>query len=243
MNIKDELTCKHCNEIYTNPITLTCCGENFCKQHVAELTLNYSSNKFTCPLCNQENSNQNLNVNKLIQKMVENELHKFQINSKYRETLESLKHEVRKMETILKDPENVIYEEISELKRQVDLDRERLKSEIDELADGLIKQLEEYEAKFKKEYKVNVDFDVYNGLLDSYRKQLAEYEKCLNLFSTNYRERKNRKKSSEKVINRLQYKINEVKKKLFSNLSITFKPITSTIKDLFSQLIVKVFLL
>jgi hypothetical protein len=40
MNIKEELTCKYCNEVYKNPITLNCCGENICKQHVEELTSN-----------------------------------------------------------------------------------------------------------------------------------------------------------------------------------------------------------
>ena len=41
----------------------------------------------------------------------------------------------------------------SELNRQVDLDREKLKNEIDDLSDDLIKQLESCEKKFKAEYK------------------------------------------------------------------------------------------
>jgi hypothetical protein len=49
---------------------------------------------------------------------------------------------------LLKDPENFIYEEINELKRKVDLDREKSKKEIDELANDLIQQLESYETTF-----------------------------------------------------------------------------------------------
>ncbi len=87
------------------------------------------------------------------------------------------------MAVLLKDPENYIYEGIGELKRQVDLDREKLKKEIDELANDLIQQLESYETTFKKKYKSNIDLEHYYGLIESSRKQLDEYEKCLNLFS------------------------------------------------------------
>ena len=88
MNIKEELTCKYCNEIYSNPIMLSCCGENICKQHIDELILLSSpnTNKFTCPLCNEENANQNFCVNKLIERLLEKELHKLQIDTKYKET-------------------------------------------------------------------------------------------------------------------------------------------------------------
>ena len=54
-----------------------------------------------------------------------------------------------------------------ELKRQVDLNREELKSQIDKLADGLIKQLESFEAEFKSEYKEKVDLEHYKGLIET----------------------------------------------------------------------------
>ena len=82
--------------------------------------------------------------------MLETELHAIRMNPNYEKTLNNFKMEIRNLQTILKDPENFIYEEINELKRQVDLDREKPKGEIDELADDLIQQLESYEKKFKK---------------------------------------------------------------------------------------------
>ena len=45
MNIKEDLTCKYCREIYKNPITLICCGDNICKQHIEELI---SISKWPC---------------------------------------------------------------------------------------------------------------------------------------------------------------------------------------------------
>ena len=65
MNIKDELTCKYCKQIFNNPITLSC-GDSICKHHIEELISNNTSNKFACPLCNEEILNQNLSVNKIL---------------------------------------------------------------------------------------------------------------------------------------------------------------------------------
>ena len=96
MNIKEKLKCKYCTEIYKQPITLNCCGENICKNHVKELMSKNSSSQFMCPLCNQENSSQNLNVNKLIEELVERELYEFELDPKYGRALNNLKLEIEK---------------------------------------------------------------------------------------------------------------------------------------------------
>jgi hypothetical protein len=175
-----------------------------------------------------------------MQKMVENELHKFKINSNYKETLSKFKKEVVKLESILKDPDNVIYEVIHELKRRVDLDRERSKLQIDELADGFIKKLEELEQKFKSEYKSNVDLQSYDALVESSKRQLFEYERCLNLFSVKREEQDEKTKQSEKAISSLKLKKKELNEKLFSNLSIKYRQKQNEKEDLFGKLIIKV---
>jgi len=240
MNIKEQLTCKCCHEVYKNPISLNCCGDNICKQHVEELMSNNSSNEFKCPLCNEENGHQKLNVNKIIQKMVETKLHEFEIDSKYKETLDKLTSEIQKLESILKDPENYIYEEVNEFKRQVDLDREKLKIQIDALADDIIQQLETYEGKFKSELKANVVVNDYNGLVESSRAQLVEYEEFLSFFSAKKEEREEKNNQIEQVINTLQSKIKEAKNKIFSNLYINYKPISNGVENVFGKLIIKV---
>ena len=240
MNVNEELTCKYCKEIFSEPVTLNCCAENICKRHINELLSIDDSNTFVCPfcdLCDLKNANQNLCVNRLIQTLIENKLHKLEFNSDNKLTLEWFKKEIENLEAILKDPENIIYEKISELKRLVDLDRERTKTKIDELANDIIQQLEGYEARFKAESVPNADFEQYNLLLESFRKHMEEYEKFLNLFATKKEERKEKIKQTEKAICSLQGKINELKYKLFSNLSLTYK---STQPEFFGELLVKV---
>ena len=209
MNVKVKLTCKYCGNIYKNPISLTC-GDNICKHHIEELVSKNPSNKFSCPLCFKENMNQNFSVNKLIQDMLEYDLHKFKIDSKLKKIYENLKLEVEHLEQILNNPDNVIYEQLNELKKQVYLDRDRLKYEIDTLADGLIEQLDKYEKKFKSEYKNNIDLKYYSSLVEFSRAQLVEYEKYLNSFSTKYKERKEISLKKEKLIFNLQSEIAEL---------------------------------
>jgi chromosome segregation ATPase len=217
---------------------LTCCGENICKRHIDELLSIDDSNTFLCPFCDGENQNQNLRVNRLIQGFIENQLYKLEFNSDSK--LKWFKNEIEKLEVILKDPDNVIYEEISELKRLVDLDRETMKSKIDELANDIIQKLEAYEARFKAENVPNAGLEEYNALLESSRKQMAEYEKFLNLFATKKEERNEKSKQTEKTISNLQYKTNELKSKLFSNLSLFYKPTEHGVEHFFGELLVKV---
>jgi len=223
MNFKDELTCNHCNEIFKSPIMLNCCGKNICKHHIDDLLANKTSHTFSCPFCNQENSNQNFHINELLEKLIGREFHELKLDSKNELVLNNLKMEIGNLEAILKDPENVINEQIRELKREADLDREIIILHIDELADNINQQLDTYEKKFKSEYKSNIDLKHYNDLVESSRKQLAEYEKCLSLFSTKKEERDEKTNQSEQVIDMLQSKITEAKNNLFSNLSIRYK--------------------
>jgi hypothetical protein len=239
MNIKDRLKCKCCNEIFIKPITLPC-GDTVCKHHLDQLISNNSSNKFKCPLCHQESANQSFKVNGLLQDFIEIELHEFKKNPQYKKIFNNLKMEIKKLESILKEPESYIYEETNRLKNLVNLDRESLKSQIDKLADDLIQQLESYEARFKTHYKNNVDFDCFNKLVESSRKHLVEYERCLFLYSVEIEKNEEKFKESQALIETIQPKIKELKKSLFSNVSIKYSQMENNFENLFGKLFIKV---
>ena len=239
MNIKERLTCKCCNEIFINPITLVC-GDSICKHHIDELVSSNTSEKFKCPLCDKENLNHDLEANKLIQELIEIRLHEFKINPSYEAIFNSFKMEIKNFETILKDLENYIFTEISELKRLVDLDREILKNEIDKLADDSIKQLESYEEKFRTEYKTNVGLNYYKDLVESAKKKLIEHEECLSLFSIDDEKREGKCKETKKIVEELHQNYIQLKKNLFSNSFLTYKPMEKNIKDFFGKIILEV---
>ena len=241
MNIKENLTCKCCNKVLYEPIALTCCGESMCKQHINELLSIDDSNTFSCPFCDKQNPNQNIEVSKTIQYLIDIEAHKFTIDPKYERVLNNFKTEIRNLERILNEPESFIKEKINQLKVQVDLDREKTKSEIDRLADDMIKQLEAFDKQFIEEYNDSyVDLKYFISIFVTSNQQLADYEKFLSLLSTKAEERVKKRKESENLITNLQSNIEELKENLFSNISITYKPVKNKIQDLYGKLIIKV---
>jgi hypothetical protein len=196
--------------------------------------------KLQCPFCKVQILNQNFTVNKLIESLVENELYKLELDSNYKLTLKDLKTQVEKFEAILKKPKRHIHNEINLLMKQVNTDRERMKSKINTQADNLLQQLKSYRAKFRNGLNKNVDLINYNRLVESSRKQLKTYEKSLRLFSVNDNQRAKERKASLKLIDLMQTKFQEFQDEIFSNLSITFEPNENQIENLNGKLIVKV---
>ena len=118
----------------------------------------------------------------------------------------------------------LIEREFHELKldSKYEITLKKLKMEIGKL-EAVLKEFGTYEKKFKSEYKSNIDLKHYNDLVESSRKQLAEYQKCLSLISTDREERDKATNQSEQVIDMLQSKIKKAKNNIFSNLSIRYE--------------------
>ena len=173
--------------------------------------------------------------------MIDHDLHKYEIDPKYQETFNNLEKEVQTLEAILKNPEHAIDEEIKKLKRQVDLERVKLKSQIDEKANDLIQKLESFGKRFKENLgRTNLDFELYNSLAESSRKQLEDYEHFLKLFSSKNQEREEKRMQNEKKLKNLKSKIRKLKDLLFSNFSISYKPFKGNIEDLYGKIIAEV---
>ena len=239
MNIKEKLICKYCYQVYNEPITLQC-GHSLCKQHIQDLLSIDDTNTFLCPFCNEQIPNQNFKVNETIQGLLDIEAHKFTIDPKYERVFTNFKTKIRNLEKKLNEPENFIYEEIHELKRQIDLDREKAKAEIDKLADDYIQQLEKFEKQFKTEYKTNVNIKHFISLVEASKKQLKEYESCLNFLSNKTEQKDQQTKQSEISTNNLKSEIEELKRQMFSNMTIKYNPMKNSLNEFFGKLIIKV---
>ena len=238
MDIKEELTCTYCSEILKEPITLNCCGENICKEHLRLLLSNESSNVISCPCCNSDIEKQGLQVNKLIQKLIEKELHKFKIDPKFKELIRTFNTEIRALEKIVNEPEDLIYETLSEVKRMVDLDREKAKAQIDHLANEIIQRLDNYESEFKLNCKSKlVEF---NSFIAECKRQLCENEKYINLFSIDNSDREDKGVQTEMIIRNLVFKRNKLENDLFCQLKFNYHQSHWNIDDYFGKLKVSV---
>jgi len=56
-----------------------------------------------------------------------------------------LKKSIEKMTNLIGDPEYFIFEHVADLKREIDLRKEKLKEKIDEICDDMIQKMEKYQ--------------------------------------------------------------------------------------------------
>ena len=145
MNFEEELTCKSCNQVYTDPVSLNC-GHNICKKHLDDLFSN-SDNKPSCPCCNANILYSSFQVNQALKKIIETELHKVKPEPGYENLMQSFRNQLKRLETIRTDPEFLL----NELRSRIEFDRETLKSQIDRLANEQLNELNKYETKLKTE--------------------------------------------------------------------------------------------
>jgi len=240
MNLKEKFNCKYCSEIFKSPVFLGCCGENICKEHIDEIISTHESSK-TCPFCSKDISNQMFHVNKTIVDLIEMEIDKFKMDSKYENTINEFKKEFESLKYVLNNPELIIKDYFDELKRQVDLDRETIKNHIDTRANTFIDELSSHEETLKLECKSKIDLDFYNQLMNGVEADLDKHDKCLNSFANEKWER-----MCNDIIEKIEFlksEINEIELKLLANKSITYEPMNPNIQDYFGRVVVGEFII
>ena len=236
MNIKDDFTCSHCKETYMDPVFLTCCGENVCKKHIDDLLL--QTENVLCMFCDKALPRQEFQINKVLKNLIDRELHTVTIDRKYEDVLEQLKKKISQIENMHVDPENVIYTKISELKRQVDLDRENAKLKIDKSADEIIKKLESYRTELKAGCHSISDSEYNAEIVAGMKIKLAEYESILRSLGKTNQDRENKCNEIEQATFILETEIQDYEFKLFKNKTLEYAPMIN--KTVFGKLIVSI---
>ena len=238
MNIKDDFKCKHCNETFKDPVSLNCCGENICKKHIDDLLL--QTTNASCMFCDKPLPRQEFHINKVLKNLIDRELHNLTIDQKYEDVLGQLKMKISQIENMHDDPENVIYAKISELKRQVDLDRENAKVKIDQAADAIINKLDTYQTELKAGCYSISDSQYNANLVANMKIKLIEYESILKSLNKTNHERDNKSKEIQRANFILETEIQEYESKLFKNKTLEYEPMKKIISSIFGKLIVSI---
>ena len=238
MNIKEDFRCKYCYETFEDPVSLFCCGENVCKKHIDELLL--QTENISCMFCDKALPKQEFHINKVLKNLIDRELHNLTIDQKYEDVLEKLKKKINQIENMHDDPENAIYTKFSELKRQVDLDRENAKLKIDESADEIINKLDSYETELKVGCKSISDSEYNASLVANMKNKLAEYERILRSLSKSNQDRENKCKEIKHAAYILETEIQEYEFKLFNNKTLEYEPMKDIIGLVFGKLVVSI---
>lgn len=222
--IKESLTCKICNRILNEPVFLPC-HKTLCRLHInSEYDSNTNKFIYKCFFCNEEHIIPDLGfeTNEMAHNFIKSLSH---LSDNEKQTKLSIETKLAESSSLLdefarKEPELKLlnFEHFSNMRAEIDAKRDKLKLEIDALADRMINQTELYEYKCKEKLKdikidqssINKDFlkKIETDLEEEFKKPVLEMELIENM-----------SKDLSQKSNELQDKLNE------------FNDIKSRIKD------------
>ena len=153
MSQKSEFICKICNMVLYTPITLPCeCV--ICGSHLRDGTAKY--NWITCGACSTafEIPKLGFESNKTLQRKLEDEMHLTSEEKQLKDSVDNLLSQLDQLQAEFRA--NLVKCELfcdahfSELRRNIDLQREKLKSKIDEIALKMIDQTKAKEKSYRQ---------------------------------------------------------------------------------------------
>ena len=142
---KDLLICRftNCLKYVYEPIILQCCQETICKQHIDDLFQkqgDQSNNEilFKCCFCQKEtkiNKNDEFKINEQVLNILTNDSDLFMSKKEQeiRNTINKLESFVQHAYSVLKDPYCFVYDKISDVKNNIDIQREELIKQINDI--------------------------------------------------------------------------------------------------------------
>jgi hypothetical protein len=149
------LDCEYCDELLNGrPVVLSCCGATICSEHIQYKEVKVNETKtiqvFECELCQCSHNmkNKRFAINKLAERLLKIEFDKISLGCafvKVTEEIEYLESSLDELNGLIQDPKNYIYEYVANVKRDVDLRKEKLKEKIDQICGAMIAKLENYQ--------------------------------------------------------------------------------------------------
>lgn len=242
--IKSYLNCVICFELLNEPVSLPC-GEMICSKHIDE----YSSKEFiefqdpdnyqiTFECCKCESVHnipeEGFYRVKALEKILELEVEKIK-STKFSDCkiiIDELQEQVELGENILSDAELFIFEYFGKIKKEVSLQRETLKNNIDNYYELILEKVESSELDC---YKIAENTETVSTQLNYTRnelKQLTEELDSFNIDDTVYQSIEN------KAIN-LKPKFlsltETLKNNLLGNILYKFNPKEMNVEDMFGS--------
>ena len=152
MSLKSELTCNICALVLKDPITLPCLSA-ICREHLNDVAAKNSLIK--CMKCDKEFEvpESGFRSNEMANNIIEKELYLSDEEKTIKHAIENL---IQKLEGLKKDVKQKIFDlerthcdHFSEVRSQIDIQREELKAKIDEISLKMIDQVNDMEKEHK----------------------------------------------------------------------------------------------
>ena len=246
LKLKQSLSCLNCLKILRDPIELPC-KHNICKEHLIEKEV-LKQNKIKCSQCKEEFEvkGNEFKSNEFVKQILENKIYFSEEEIHLKKKIEeSIKHFYEMHENSISSKTKLdldCHEHFQEVRRQLDMHREKLKEKIDDIYMEMIEKTKEVEATYLKSFneKFSESFKAFD--IKSLDEDLKEFEEKLRDPQLLIESMREIQIKQEKTIETMQFKLNEmsqVEKHL--KASNEFKPNLSFRKDFFGQLNLNVY--
>jgi hypothetical protein len=154
MSLIADLTCLYCSKIYKYPIELPC-SHHLCKGHLAEKDV-VKLKRIKCLECKQDFdvSNNDFKTNSFVKKLLDDHVYlskeelssKKQIQDSIRQFFQMYEQFTLNKTTLDMD----VHNHFQEIRRNIDLHREKLKEKIDDIYMEMINKTKKFEATYLK---------------------------------------------------------------------------------------------
>ena len=179
------IECLICEKVFNEPVLLPCC-HTICKTHV--ITDNNHVKEISCPTCNEsyEIPKNGFPANILAENLIKFKFDRLDLGAEHSTAVKSgknLKKVLDELKRLRDTPDLEISQSIGEIRNKIDLKREEAKKKIDDDAMELIQELDEYEAKCKREFsihKYSTDAQCLNDELKLVQEEINSWIKALN---------------------------------------------------------------
>lgn len=223
-DVNDIIRCRICSKLYTMPVTLPC-GETICQAHLNEFEISRDK-KFKCDLCTDEHilPENGFQANKAIQKMLDINIDRLDRGEAFKNAkaaFETLNSKFETYELINTVPAFFIDEYFSNVINEIDLRRDEIKLEIDNHYDKLINDLKltQKQCVIMSEANRRVSTDE----LKQFRKEVDLFNKDLKMLDLAEHKLKNIETKSKILVNKIEFKLKEIKDFFLLSKSFSFK--------------------
>jgi hypothetical protein len=211
--IESALKCVECKSILDCPVLLPC-SDSVCKKHVSQTE---SAKDFHCLQCDTTHAIPEAGFphNKGLAILINAKIEKLKFSPQHKSALDSVKSLdkiVNDLNLFHKDPYFLVNKRIGELKSETDIIRDQFKLSIDQKANALIKELDEYEQECKRNLDSN---DVGKKLeqiavkIVAIKDELTKWQNSLNCFDSDEKEWAGIREKSSQIKQELETKLNE----------------------------------
>jgi hypothetical protein len=149
------VTCGVCNKFLLEQVLLPC-KTSICKMHIYEKSKNDAQLKaYKCQVCHKDHKipEDGFCLNQNVVDMMALNLHLNEKTKKAQEIITDVDKVLVELRMLCNDPENFIYEYIHATINKIDLERERIMGQVNDVSDEMLEKLKSLEVECKSRLK------------------------------------------------------------------------------------------